>query len=241
MCSLDTIKFKNSGVKVIAHRGLSGIEAENTVSSFVAAANRSYWGIETDVHVTGDGVYALIHDDTTERVCMEKLDVEKSGYQELSRLRVYDRLGTTRTDRTIPRLEDLLKVCSVYRKHPVIEFKNPFEPKNIKEVLGIVKDFGLLSEAVFISFSKENMINLRKLNKTVKAQFLTSKFEPELITFLKKYDLGIDIYINTLTESIASKLKQYGIEINCWTCDLVENAERLCAWGVDYITTNILE
>ena len=81
---MDTVKFKNSGVKVIAHRGLSGIEAENTVSSFVAAANRSYWGIETDVHVTGDGAYVLIHDDTTERERKKKSDVEKSSYQELS-------------------------------------------------------------------------------------------------------------------------------------------------------------
>ncbi len=238
---MDTVKFKNSGVKVIAHRGLSGIEAENTVSSFVAAANRTYWGIETDVHVTGDGAYVLIHDDTTERVCKEKLVVEKSSYQELSGLFVYDRFGNTRSDRTIPRLEDFLQVCSVYKKHPVIEFKNPFEPKNIKEVLGIVKNFGLLSEAVFISFSKENMINLRKLNKVVKAQLLTSEFEPELITFLKKYGLGIDISVAALTESVASKLKKFGIEINCWTCDLPENAERLCALGIDYITTNILE
>ena len=36
---LDTLKFNNNGVKLIANRGLSGIEAENTVPAFVAAAN----------------------------------------------------------------------------------------------------------------------------------------------------------------------------------------------------------
>ena len=74
-----------------------------------------------------------------------------------------------------------------------------------------------------------------------KAQLLTSKFEPELITFLLLFGLGIDISVAALTESVASKLKKFGIEINCWTCDLPENAERLCALGIDYITTNILE
>jgi len=32
-----------------------------------------------------------------------------------------------------------------------------------------------------------------------------------------------------------------GIKINCWTVDSVADAERLADWGVDYITSNILE
>ena len=41
---MDTVKIKAKGVKMIAHRGLSGIERENTYPAFVAAANRSYYG-----------------------------------------------------------------------------------------------------------------------------------------------------------------------------------------------------
>ena len=33
---------------MIAHRGVSGLELENTCAAFVAAGNRSYFGIETD-------------------------------------------------------------------------------------------------------------------------------------------------------------------------------------------------
>ena len=39
---MDTIKINSNGVKIIAHRGLSGIEKENTCPAFVAAGNRSY-------------------------------------------------------------------------------------------------------------------------------------------------------------------------------------------------------
>lgn len=64
----DTVKIKNKGnVKIIAHRGLSGIERENTCSAFVAAGNRSYFGIETDVRKTLDGHFVLCHDGDTER------------------------------------------------------------------------------------------------------------------------------------------------------------------------------
>jgi glycerophosphoryl diester phosphodiesterase len=32
-----------------------------------------------------------------------------------------------------------------------------------------------------------------------------------------------------------------GITVNCWTVDSKERAEELAAWGVDMITSNILE
>ena len=38
---MDTIKIENKTVKMVAHRGLSGIEKENTCSAFVAACNRA--------------------------------------------------------------------------------------------------------------------------------------------------------------------------------------------------------
>ena len=46
MFMMDTIKFNKANVKVVAHRGLSGLEPENTVAAFVAAGNRSYYGAD---------------------------------------------------------------------------------------------------------------------------------------------------------------------------------------------------
>lgn len=59
---MNTIKIKSDSVKIIAHRGLSGLERENTYPAFVAAGNRSYFGIETDIHKTKDGKFIIIHD-----------------------------------------------------------------------------------------------------------------------------------------------------------------------------------
>lgn len=50
---MDTIKIDRNNVRLIAHRGLIGLEKENTCAAFVAAGNReSIFGIETDVHHT---------------------------------------------------------------------------------------------------------------------------------------------------------------------------------------------
>ncbi len=55
--------------KMIAHRGLSGMETENTLAAFEAACKRLFYGIETDVHVTKDGKYIIFHDECTGRLC----------------------------------------------------------------------------------------------------------------------------------------------------------------------------
>ena len=73
---MDTVKINKNNTVLIAHRGLSGIECENTAAAFVAAGNRSYFGIETDVHKTADGKFIIIHDDITGYVCAENLSVD---------------------------------------------------------------------------------------------------------------------------------------------------------------------
>ena len=47
---MNTIKFDNKTTRMTAHRGLSGLERENTASAFVAAGNRNYYGIANASH-----------------------------------------------------------------------------------------------------------------------------------------------------------------------------------------------
>ena len=51
--------------------GCQRSETENTCAAFVAAGNRSYFGVETDVHVTADGQFIIIHESNTGRVATE--------------------------------------------------------------------------------------------------------------------------------------------------------------------------
>lgn len=49
----NTIKIANKGnAKFVAHRGVSGLECENTAAAFIAAGNRTYYGTETDIYRT---------------------------------------------------------------------------------------------------------------------------------------------------------------------------------------------
>ena len=75
---MDTIKINKKNVLMIAHRGVSGLETENTKEAFIIAGNKSYYGIETDVHVTLDGKFLICHDDNILRVTGKDLIIEQT-------------------------------------------------------------------------------------------------------------------------------------------------------------------
>ena len=121
MSEKDTIKFKNKGeIKMIAHRGVSGLERENTCPAFVAAGVKSYYGIETDVHVTKDGKYILVHDDDLKRVANLDICVEESTFDELRAVKMTDIDGVTeRADIFLPTLEEYISILASERQKSV--------------------------------------------------------------------------------------------------------------------------
>jgi len=240
---MDTIQIESGNVKMVAHRGLSGIETENSCAAFIAAGNRDYYGIETDVHRTADGQYVVIHDDKTDRVAFEQLSVEGSTLEQLQQVRLMDKDGQPRSDLKIPTLEEYLKICAKYGKVPVLELKNAFPQEDVANIVAIVKKYMSLEDIVFISFDYQNMIYLRQLEKDARLQYLISRtaVDEELIGKLKAYDLDIDIYWGALDQAGVELFHKNGIEINVWTVDDPAVAARLVEWGVDYITSNILQ
>lgn len=242
---MNTKKINAPGVKMVAHRGLSGIERENTCPAFIAAANRSYWGIETDVHVTKDGKFVIIHDETTTRVSCEsvKINVEESTWDEIRDIILPDKDGSfVRRDIRVPLLSEYIAICKKYGKIPVLELKNTFARDDMKGMIEEIESLDYLESVTFISFSWKNCINLREFLPEAKIQWLTGEwFDDERFEELKKYNFALDIYYGSLDEEKVKRLHDNGIEVNCWTCDNPEKGELLASWGVDYITSNILE
>ena len=238
---MNTKKINNGNTKMVAHRGLSGIERENTIAAFVAAGNRSYYGIETDVHKTKDGKYVVFHDDSTGRIGLDNIVISDSTYGLLSAVRLTDTNGKTRTDLHIAMLDEYLRVCKRYDKKCILELKGGYTKEEIGEIIAIINSEEYLEDVVFISFNLQNLVTLREILSEQPAQYLICDVNDEIIATLKKYSLDIDVVWNALTEENVKLLHSNGIKINTWTVDDAEMGEKLVSWGVDYITTNILE
>ena len=241
---MDTIRFDKQQVKMVAHRGASGLECENSCAAFVAAGNRSYWGIETDVHVTRDGKFVIIHDDRTGRVSPTDIPVEESTWEQMQEIQLYANVkaqAPTRRDLVLPTLADYIRICRHYEKTAVLELKNPMAPEHIVGIVEEIRSLGYLDKTLFISFSWDNMVCLRELLPEQPMQYLVMELSDEVWNVLRQYKLDLDIHYKGLTEENIRLLHEAGITVNCWTVDDAAEAEKLAAWGVDQITSNILE
>ena len=241
---MDTLRLASPKPRMIAHRGLSGIEMENTCSAFVAAGNRSFFGIETDVHVTADGEFIVIHDDTTRRVALDDLTVEESTYETLRSLRLCDKNGRRgRKDLVLPSLTEYIQICKKYEKVSVLELKNHMRPEDIDRIIGVIRDEEWLDRTIFISFDLPNMIHVREKLPDQKAQYLAGgNADWQAVTdALDRYRLDLDAHFSLITEERLKALHDAGKEVNVWTVDRPEDARRLADWGVDYMTSNIIE
>lgn len=240
---MNTTKANLQNTKAIAHRGVSGLETENTLAAFIAAGNRSYFGIETDLHVTVDGKFVIYHDDTLVRLTGVDKVIEQTTYEEIRALPVKDVHdgGNFRADLRVPNLKEYICICKKYEKVAVLELKNSIEPKYIHDIIDEIRKEEYLENVIFISFFWENLIAVKDICPQQKVQFLTGECDDALLQKLVENKIDLDILYPHLTETMVKKLKENHVEINVWTCDNKEDAERLANWGVDYLTTNIIE
>ena len=242
---MDTIKIDNKQVKMIAHRGVSKLERENTNAAFLAAGNRSYFGIETDVHKTADGKFVIIHDETTNRVTNGAVDinVEANDYDKVKDIVLPDLDGSTvRQDIRIPLLSEYVKICKTYDKKCVLELKSQFEKSELMEIIDIINEYEHLENVIFISFNLGNCIALKELLPNQPVQWLTGSDDYATIKdIIYQHKLDLDIQYQKVTPELVAELHANQVQINCWTVDDKEAAEKLIEMGVDYITSNILE
>jgi glycerophosphoryl diester phosphodiesterase len=93
----------------VAHRGGADERPENTMPAFAAAVALGYRYVETDVHVTADGVLLAFHDHSLDRATDMTGDVGSLPYSTVRNARV--------RGEPIPLLEDVLGTWPDLRVH----------------------------------------------------------------------------------------------------------------------------
>ena len=240
---MNTAKFENKdNVKMVAHRGASGIERENTCPAFVAAGVKTYYGIETDVHATLDGKYIIVHDTDLKRIAGLDMGVETSNFDDLRAVRFTDIDGITpRGDMLLPSLAEYLSICKKYAKEAYLEICDVNLREHVIGIAAEVEQMGMMDSTTFISFNHSNLTDLKCAYPNAKAQLLTDDIGKDNIAFMLENGFDAGIYYPNLTKEFVDLMHANGRIVNVWTVDTVEDAERMRDMGVDVITSNILE
>lgn len=98
----------HDGPIAFAHRGGNVAAPENTMAAFDHAVSLGYTHVETDVHVTSDGVLVAFHDNDLKRTCGVDGRIEDVSWSRLGAVKV----GGTEP---VPRLVDLITTYPTLR------------------------------------------------------------------------------------------------------------------------------
>ena len=115
------------------------------------------------------------------------------------------------------------------------------EPTDIDRIIQLIRSMEWLEHTIFISFDLPNVQYVRRCLPDQQVQFLVETDIPDLLTILKDNDLDLDMDVRLTTPELVRGVHAIGHKINVWTVNTLEEAEKLTAWGVDYITSNIVE
>lgn len=232
------IALSKDSMRFIAHRGYSAMAPENTIPAFTLAGEAGFWGVETDVYETVDGVFVLSHDDSLKRMTGMDVKITEITYEELQKFTINAGSNANQySNLKIPTLEEYLQICTDYGMVPVIEMKQLFSPESCKRLLQIIEQSGWGEACEVISFYRDDLTQMRDAGASMQMLLLTyAKFDE--FEWLSQYRLGLDTYYTNVTEELIENLDALGLPFGAWTLDDKQKCESLYSIGLREITSN---
>ena len=218
-------------VKVLAHRGASRAERENTVAAFRRAKAMGADGAELDVRLTSDGELVVHHD-----------PVLPDG-------RVIADLAAVDRPRHVPTLPEALDACAGMFVN--VEIKNDprepdFDPLDsiADRTMALLLDRGEPQRWLISAFRMETVDRCRALADAAKAPIRTAwltLLAPEDVAamLLGRRHEALHPWEGSLERRVVDECHAHGIEVNTWTCDDPARMRELIGWGIDGICTNV--
>jgi glycerophosphoryl diester phosphodiesterase len=161
-----------SNFRIIAHRGASGYELENSYSAFEKAIELGADMIETDIWQTQDGHLILMHDKCINRTTDGKGKISNLTLKEIEKINL-------KNGEKIPILEDVLDKFA-----DKIEFNLEIKANNIENrVNELILKYNLAESIMISCFSFNTLKEFNKINPELHLALLT--YFPAFISKLK--------------------------------------------------------
>jgi glycerophosphoryl diester phosphodiesterase len=220
-----------------AHRGGAGDWPENTMPAFEGAVALGYRYLETDVHLTSDGVLCAFHDDRLDRVTDRVGTIAELPWSEVSQARVDGR-------EPIPLLEDLLGTWPEVRVN--------IDPKHddaVDALAAVLRRTHAVERVCIGAFSDRRLGRLRALL----GPRLCTSLGPAGVARLRAASFGAPsgrlpaqcVQVPPSTRGVALVDRRFvdaahrrDLKVHVWTIDDPAEMARLLDLGVDGIMTD---
>ena len=231
-------------MKVMAHRGYSGVYPENTMLSFREAVKVGCDAIEMDVHETRDGRLVVIHDERLDRTTDGSGRVCDHSFAELQQVNAAACYKGKYAPEHIPSFDEYCEWASGESVGHNIEIKTDkiYYHDIERKIWATIERYGL--EKRFVSRSSTHF-PLRKPVETsgppVKAGALGREDGVGASPGSSGRRAGSPSPhppIELLTDENVRDCKEHGVKMNVWTVNDMAGLEQLHRWGCEGIITN---
>lgn len=227
--------------RILAHRGLAIAAPENTHAAFVAAVAAGADYVETDAHVTADGVVVLSHDPDVPDGGGPPLDIATVSWDRLSSV---DLGGGHR----VPRLDETLTSLPGVRFNIDVKAEGAADP-----VARTIRRAGAVDRVLVTSFDGAT----RRRAIAALPGVATSASSDLILRALIPAHLGLSRRVRSVlsgvpcvqvperyrgipvvTRRTVRTLHAAGVEVHVWTVNDPDDMRRLVGMGVDGIVTD---
>lgn len=212
---------------VVAHRGASSYEPENTLRAFRRAIDMEADMIEADVRLSKDGVPVVIHDESLDRTTGVSGLVRDYTVDELRKLNAG--LGER-----IPLLSEVLEFVKD-RIGFILEVK---EVEASIPSLELVEEMGMMKQVLFASFHLDALRIIADSSRSAYLCFIYSKPGRQLFEARDVGCIAVAPHYRLLSVESVALAHRLRLKVNPWTIDDPEIAIRVIEMGADAITTN---
>ncbi|MFJ8139591.1 glycerophosphodiester phosphodiesterase [Streptomyces sp. NPDC096013] len=213
----------------IGHRGVMGLEPENTLRSFVAAEQAGLDVIELDLHLSQDGALVVMHDADVDRTTDGTGPIAE---RTLGELRTLD---AGRGER-VPVFEEVLDAVG----SPIqAEIKDLAAARALAEVM---HRRGLVERVEVSSFHDEAIAEISRLVPGVRTALIASRFGPEVVERATEAGAGtVCLNIRRLTLEVVEAARKADLRIIGWVVNTQDQLRLVRALGLDGATTDYPE
>ncbi|MBE6749024.1 MAG: glycerophosphodiester phosphodiesterase [Ruminococcaceae bacterium] len=238
-------------INVISHRGANMVAPQNTLPAFKKSFEIGCDGVETDIHLTKDGIPVLCHNFTIDETSDGEGAIKDMTLEELRQYDFGSYKGEEFKGTEIPLLDDFIALCAENNVEVLnIELKSEvFGEASIElpqKTIELAKKHNMFEKLIVSSFDPAILVVCKKLDPNCKTGLLYSPAEKigrrimfRPMAFAK--EIGADalhpfkMFIN---KGYVKKAHKMGLMVNPWTVNKDKEIEKMISCGVDGIITD---
>jgi glycerophosphoryl diester phosphodiesterase len=235
---------------VVAHRGASATEPENTLVAFEAAIAAGADVVELDVRLSADGVPVVMHDTTVSTTTDGSGFVHDLPLAELKRL---DASGGRGQRQEIPTVAEALDAIGRFPGAGVnLEIKNiPGEPAfdspregTLEATVRVLETAGFAGPVVVSSFNWITIERCREIAPGVVTGFITIAAIDPSAALVYARQAGHDLVLPQAPALLAAgrafvdEAHEAEVLVGTWTVDEEEMLETIFSMGADAVASN---